>query len=305
MSSIQKFHRRTHTGGVAAAPPWTYTLNGGTNVNITASQLASWGMPAGTLDVTITNTADIKSASTTTPAINFAADIALAGRVIKFINSVNCFIAGRGGDGYPYSGVPPEGANGGAAVRTWTNITFTNYGIVGGGGGGGTCRFGGGGGGAGGGKGGNGSGNYCSGGGGCGGGSPGTGGPTTAGQATSGSPSLLAEGGKGAAKQVGQTAGGAVMGGGGGGRYAGNTAATTNGGYNGRNGGMGGGGVSQWGGGGGGSFGGIGGSYNGTGGGTAGPALLGKSYVNGGAGLGTAAFIGGPVTQGTFYGSQS
>jgi hypothetical protein len=220
MSNIFKFHRRTN--GVGVAPPWEYTLAGGSNVNITAAQLTTWGMPAGTKNITITNTGNIISTILGSPALTFASD--LTGTTITFINSAGCFVAGRGGNGTRTS----DNNVGSTGILTQVPIAITNNGIIaGGGGGGGTATYGGGGGGAGGGCAVYSAGSYGGGGGGgCGGGTGAAGGAWgAAGAGGNGSASLSGAGGNGgvgsSAANWGSSkpggAGGAVMGGGGGG----------------------------------------------------------------------------------------
>jgi hypothetical protein len=284
------------TTPVVAGAPWTYSLAGGSNINITSAQLTSWGMPNGTTNITITNTADIRSTSITTPALTFAAD--LTGKTISFINSVNCFVAGRGGG---------ENQAGGTAIKTLVPVSITNNGIIGGGGGGGGGQAGGGG--WGGGTMAQQSGNATGGsGGGAGGGAGGLKGTSASSgtNGTAGAASLLGAGGNAGIAGDGTAGapGGAQLGGGGGFRYSG----ATTGGNGGSLGNAGTAATGTWISGGGGSAGAAGGNGNDGGttvvGGAAGKALEGKSFVNSGAGLSSPATISGAITQGTFYGAQ-
>ena len=89
---------------------WSYTLNGGTNVKVDTAQLTTWGWTSQSA-IVITNTGNIRSNTIGTPALQFASN--LSGISVSFINSVNCYIAGRGGGGGgQYGGAGAGGAGG-------------------------------------------------------------------------------------------------------------------------------------------------------------------------------------------------
>jgi hypothetical protein len=319
MSGLFKFNRRTNRG-VAGPTTLDITMvsaSAGTTIN--KSWLTGRGYDGtSVVQVTITNTGDLRSYDVTVPALTFAADLAATGgsnmpvgSTIKFINQSGCFVAGRGGGGSGING-SPVAETGGTAILASAPITIENFGIIGGGGGGGATRVGSGGGGWGGGNGMRSGaspyGSYGSGGGGGGAGSGsasgGAGGGGSSG--SNGGASLSGAGGNGGAGAGASSpggAGGAVLGGGGGG--GGGTVAAGGGGAGGSLGNAGSSYLGGHAGGGGGSAGAAGGNAAMGGAGGGGSALVGKSYVNGGAGLGTAATIGGALTQGRFYGAQS
>jgi hypothetical protein len=255
---------------IGASAPLTMTLAGGTNVTINKAWLMTNGWDGNSiLSTTITNTADIRSSTTSVAALTFAADLSTlpSGSSITFTNSSGIYIAGRGGDGGVWGGA---GGAGGTAIAVNAAITFNNNGIIGGGGGGGSSYWGCGGGGWGGGNGGSTADTRSGGGGGgAGGGAAGTG---PMGNGTAGSTSLAGAGGSGGYSGA---SGGSSLGGGGG---AGSTQSATTGGAGGANGNAGSG--SGYGGAGGGSAGASGGINTGSGaGGAAGAAVVGNSYI--------------------------
>lgn len=277
--------------GVSAPP--AMTLAGGTNVTINKAWLIAKGWDGtSVLNTTITNTADIRSSTTSVAALIFAADLSTlpSGSSITFTNNSGIYIAGRGGDGGVWGGA---GGAGGTAIEVNAAITFNNNGIIGGGGGGGSSYWGCGGGGWGGGNGGSTADSRSGGGGGGAGG--GLAGTAPMGNGTAGSASLAGAGGSGGYSGA---SGGSVLGGGGG---SGSTQSATTGGAGGSSGGSGTG--SGYGGAGGGSAGAPGGANTGSGaGGAAGAAVVGNSYITWGT---TGSRYGAPFAGSVLYSMTS
>jgi hypothetical protein len=270
-------------------PSVKFTLNGGTNINITNSWLSTtygWNSTTGP-SIALTNTGNIISANTTTAALIINLTMP-PGTSFKFVNDAGAYIVGKGGSN-------GSSNNGGHAIQALSNLQIVNSGIIGGGGGAG-CGWN--------------TGGADAGGGGAG---YGVGKPAQTNVPGCGNGSLTAGGGGCAFYGNGSAGGNAVGNTGGSAGLAGSTSWGGNGGRGGDIGVAGascstspvnGNSISSGGGGGLGQNGGAGynsgSSYTAANlpGGTAGKALVGMSFVNGGSGL--------TGSNGTnYYGTQS